>query len=69
MRTKQFTAILFFLLSVLPEVTAQLKLPRLVRDSMILQRDANIKIWRWAAKGEKVAVQFKRLFTKRSNDR
>ena len=37
---------------------AQIRLPRLVRDSMILQRDANIKIWGWASKDEKVSVKF-----------
>jgi len=37
---------------------AQVKLPRLVRDSMILQRDANIKIWGWASKDEKITVKF-----------
>ncbi|MEP7376730.1 MAG: sialate O-acetylesterase [Chitinophagaceae bacterium] len=58
MRTKKIIVILFFLLSVLPVVTAQVKLPRLIRDSMILQRDVTIKIWGWAAKGEKITVRF-----------
>ena len=38
---------------------AQIKLPRLVRDSMILQRDTKINVWGWASKGEKVRVKFK----------
>jgi sialate O-acetylesterase len=37
---------------------AQIKLPQLVRDSMILQRDTKIKIWGWAKPSEKVAVKF-----------
>ncbi len=37
---------------------ATIKLPRLVRDSMVLQRDAPIRIWGWAAPGETVQVQF-----------
>jgi sialate O-acetylesterase len=37
---------------------AQVKLPRLIRDSMVLQRDAKVKIWGWAAKNEKVTVKF-----------
>lgn len=37
---------------------SQVKLPGLIRDSMILQRDAKIKIWGWAAAGEKVKVSF-----------
>jgi sialate O-acetylesterase len=39
-------------------VLAQVRLPRFVRDSMIVQRDAKLKIWGWAAKGEKVNVSF-----------
>lgn len=35
---------------------AQVKLPRLIRDSMVLQRDAPIKLWGWAQPGEKVRV-------------
>ena len=37
---------------------SQVKLPRLIRDSMILQRDTKIKIWGWAAKDEKVSINF-----------
>src|SRR5450432_4186044 len=36
----------------------QVRLPALVRDSMILQRDSKIKIWGWAASGEKINIQF-----------
>ncbi|MDX2045827.1 MAG: sialate O-acetylesterase, partial [Chitinophagaceae bacterium] len=39
-------------------VFAQIKLPRLVRDSMILQRDADVKIWGWASKNEKISIKF-----------
>ena len=37
---------------------AQVKLPQLIRDSMILQRGAKINVWGWASKGEKVTVKF-----------
>ena len=37
---------------------AQVRLPQLVRDSMILQRDAPVNIWGWAAVNEKVQVKF-----------
>ena len=37
---------------------SQVKLPRLIRDSMILQRDAKIKIWGWASANEKVKLNF-----------
>ncbi len=36
----------------------QVKLPQLLRDSMILQRDMKMNIWGWASKGEKVTVKF-----------
>ncbi|HTN37798.1 MAG TPA: sialate O-acetylesterase [Arachidicoccus sp.] len=47
-----------FCLSISLSLKAQLRLPRLVRDSMVLQRDAKINIWGWASKGEPVAVKF-----------
>ena len=37
---------------------AQVALPQIIRDSMILQRNAKIKIWGWASQGEKVSVNF-----------
>ena len=36
----------------------QVKLPCLIRDSMILQRDSKITIWGWAGKNEKVSIAF-----------
>ena len=36
----------------------QLRLPRLISDGMVLQRNARIKIWGWAKPGEMVTVQF-----------
>jgi sialate O-acetylesterase len=30
---------------------ARVKLPALIRDSMVLQRDVKVKIWGWADKG------------------
>src|SRR6266496_4886805 len=38
--------------------SAQVRLPRLIRDSMILQRDVKIKIWGWASAGEKLTIKF-----------
>jgi len=39
-------------------INAQVVLPQIIRDSMILQRDARINIWGWASKGEKVKIKF-----------
>jgi sialate O-acetylesterase len=38
--------------------SAQVRLPRLIRDSMVLQRDAKINVWGWAAAGEKINIKF-----------
>lgn len=35
---------------------AQVRLPRLVRDSMVLQRDQPLPIWGWASPGERVTI-------------
>ncbi len=37
-------------------VGAQVRLPRLVRDSMVLQRDQSLPIWGWASPGERVTI-------------
>lgn len=37
---------------------ADIRLPALVADSMVLQRDTELKIWGWADPGEKVKVSF-----------
>ena len=37
---------------------SQVKLPALIRDSMILQRDAKIKIWGWSSPNEKIKIIF-----------
>src|SRR5213595_3061896 len=52
-----FLFVLFLLLT-LGSIHAQIRLPRLVRDSMVLQRDAKVNIWGWASNGEKIAIRF-----------
>jgi sialate O-acetylesterase len=47
-----------FLLFLFQSSFSQVKVPRLVRDSMILQRDTKIKIWGWAAPNEKIKISF-----------
>lgn len=37
----------------------QVRLPKLVSDGMVLQRNAKVNIWGWASSGEKVTVRFK----------
>jgi len=38
--------------------SAQVRLPRLVSDSMVFQRDSRTRVWGWASPGEKVMVRF-----------
>lgn len=38
-------------------LTAQVKLPALIRDSMILQRDTKLTVWGWASPKEKITVK------------
>jgi sialate O-acetylesterase len=37
---------------------ADVKLPKLISNGLVLQRDANIPVWGWASPGEKVTVSF-----------
>ena len=51
---------LIFLLSVsfLIQSYSQVRLPRLISDGMVLQRDYGIIIWGWAGAYEKISLQF-----------
>ena len=50
-----FVSVLF----ILPDASAEVKLPRIIGNNMLLQRNAECKIWGWADKGEKVTVSFR----------
>jgi sialate O-acetylesterase len=47
------------LISLSETARGDVKLPVLVSDGMILQRESNVNIWGWASPGEKVAVKFR----------
>ncbi|SOD81393.1 sialate O-acetylesterase [Spirosoma fluviale] len=47
---------------------AQIRLPKLINDGMVLQRDASLKVWGWAKPGEKIAVRFKNKTYKAATD-
>lgn len=40
-------------------LSAQVKLPRIISDGAILQRDTELKIWGWASAGEKIELTFR----------
>src|SRR4030043_1110941 len=50
------TSLLLFILPLF--LQANVKLPVLVSDGMVLQRDTKVIIWGWASPGEKVQVKF-----------
>lgn len=37
---------------------SQIRLPRLISNGMVLQRDANVKIWGWSAPNEEITINF-----------
>ena len=49
-----------FILSLLAAITllGQVRLPKLISDGMVLQRNIEVKIWGWASAGEKISIQF-----------
>ena len=69
--TTKFVLLLFCLKKVSPvflflaglvgggEGWAAVRLPKLVGDRMVLQRETELKIWGWADPGEKVTVRFR----------
>lgn len=51
-------ALLFFALLSFYFSFADVKLPKIFGDNMVLQRDQSVPIWGWADPGEKVIIQF-----------
>lgn len=37
---------------------SQVRLPKLISNGLILQRDAKVKVWGWAAANEKITIEF-----------
>lgn len=66
--TKILAAITGCCLLFISQVTlSQIKLPQLIKDSMVLQREAKINIWGWASANEKVTITFnKKNYTTRT---
>ena len=60
MTYKKSNAFLVFLCGILFTVTAnaQIKLPQIIADNMILQRNAPVPVWGWAKAGYTVKVSF-----------
>ncbi|MEH0153383.1 sialate O-acetylesterase [Limibacter armeniacum] len=56
---KKSIRILITLLLISLSAVGQVRLPKLISDGMVLQRDTKVKVWGWASPKEKVTVQFK----------
>ncbi|WP_310378829.1 sialate O-acetylesterase [Flavobacterium sp.] len=53
---KYFALLILLLLAT--TAFCQVRLPKLVSNGMVLQRDANIKVWGWAAPNEAISIDF-----------
>ncbi len=58
MRKMFFYAVDLFLLIGSFPVFGQVRLPRLVSDGMVLQRNTDVRLWGWAKPGEEVTIRF-----------
>jgi len=56
---KRISAVILFIFSLNFSVQAEVKLPVLISDGMVLQRDANVPVWGWADPGEQITLSFK----------
>ncbi|HMS71389.1 MAG TPA: hypothetical protein PKD18_24765, partial [Saprospiraceae bacterium] len=62
--------IILFCAIITLQAHAQIRLPKLISDNMVLQRDQPIKIWGWASPKEKIELSFnkKKYKTTTSDD-
>ncbi len=56
MKIKKIVLLLFLFLPA--SVFCRVKLPKLISDGMVLQRNADVRIWGWASAGEKITIHF-----------
>jgi sialate O-acetylesterase len=47
------------LMLIFSSTIGQIRLPRLISDGMIIQRDTKTKVWGWASPGEEITISFK----------
>lgn len=53
---RSFLLVFFVVLSLAPTVSAELQLPAMFSDSMVIQRDQPVKVWGWATAGSEIEV-------------
>lgn len=67
--SRKLTFIFLILTLSIVQLFAQVRLPSIVSDGMILQRNEKVKIWGWASPGEKVTVKFmKKSYSTKTGD-
>ena len=65
---KKIALVVIFIVSVVLAHTT-IKLPALVGNNMVLQRDAKINLWGWATPGEKINITFQNKTVKATTDK
>jgi sialate O-acetylesterase len=55
---KQLFTLFFSILILQNQSICQIRLPKLISDGMVLQRDKPLKIWGWASPKEKISIDF-----------
>ena len=59
---KQYLSLLAGLVLASGICFGQMRLPKLISNGMVLQRDATLKLWGWDKPGEKITATFKSMF-------
>ncbi|UOB17580.1 sialate O-acetylesterase [Abyssalbus ytuae] len=58
--TKSIALMMWITLFSFPFSYSQIKLPHLISDGVILQRNSSLQLWGWASPGEKIKLAFKK---------
>jgi hypothetical protein len=56
MRNRYGVIIFFLLITFITSVHADVKLPEVIADNMVIQQKTAVSIWGWAELGEKVKI-------------
>lgn len=57
MNSPKINKIILFILFLVPSIIAEVKLPSILSDNMVIQQDTEVNIWGWAQPGEQIAVK------------
>ncbi|MCB0748736.1 MAG: sialate O-acetylesterase, partial [Ignavibacteriae bacterium] len=57
-KSYRYKILVFFALIITVQSYGKVKLPKLISDGMVLQRNTEIRIWGWASVGEEVTIHF-----------